>query len=197
VPEARVEQRVQGSGENQVEVPTLWYPSPLSTRAVKIEPAAWEQWEQYAKATSFDMLPDGGGAVPAKFYASYGRLGTMLIKIATILAAFDAEKLPVTIEDKHVFRAQMICEGWRAKLHSLLDRLSRHTQVTLSDEVLRVLASKGGAWVSRRDLQQALGCKLEELMPVIEQLDGRIERRESQGSRGPKSEEYRLVVPQP
>lgn len=97
--------------------PLQSYPVSLARGGV-----AWEQWERYSKATSFDLIDEGRADVPSKFHASYGRMGTMLIKVAMILATLDAEELPVVVEPRHVYRAQLIVESWRETLHVLLEK---------------------------------------------------------------------------
>ena len=46
-------------------------------------------------------------------YASYGRLGTHVIKVAMVPATMDATALPITVELRHYARAQQIVETWR------------------------------------------------------------------------------------
>ena len=74
------------------------------------------------------------------FKASYGRLGTMLIKVAIILAAFDAPRLPVVLEAHHIYRAQQIVEAWRRNLHELFAKMRElHNDRDYSDGIKTVL----------------------------------------------------------
>src|SRR5579859_3432145 len=169
--------------------------APLTTSEVEIMPDAWKQWEKYSRAVSYDMLPEIPSTVPAKFYASYGRMGTMLIKVAIILAAFDATCLPVTVQAAHVYRAQIIVETWRANLHRIFAKTSEVRDTGISDELRMVLAAKGSDWTPRRELLRSLKKLWSDIELEIGDLEasGEIERRPT-AKRGPASEEYRLVT---
>ncbi len=156
---------------------------------------AWMAWEQYAKATSFDILQ--GNAVGNDFKASYGRLGTMLIKVAIILAAFDAPRLPVILEARHIYRAQQIVEAWRRNLHELFAKMRElHNDCDYSDGIKTVLVKAGPAWVTRRDLLRALKVKWSEVeRPLADLLaGGEIEQQELKNARGPATWQYRLAI---
>ena len=168
---------------------------PLEVYEVKVSCDARKVWEQYSKATSWDMLDEKNCVIPEKLHANYGRLGTMLIKIATILAVYDADSKPITIEEKHAVRAQMIVEDFRENLHNLLGHESdnqRNDQnlKRISEEIEKIYPN----WLSRRDIHRLTGKTWEKLGPVIDNLclTGLIERRPTTKS-GPKSEEYRWI----
>jgi len=156
---------------------------------------AWMAWEWYAKATSFDILQ--GNAVGNDFKASYGRLGTMLIKVAIILTAFDAPKLPVVLEARHIYRAQQIVEAWRRNLHELFAKMRElNNGRDYTDGIKTVLAKAGPAWVTRRDLLRALKVKWSEMeRPLADLLaGGEIEQQELKNARGPATWQYRLAI---
>ncbi len=169
--------------------------TPLKSCEVIINPVAWKQWELYSKATSYDMISND---LPDKLHANYGRLGTMLIKVAMILATFDAESLPITIQPKHVYRAQMIVEDWRTNLHKLLFRIQNQAleKESLEELVYNIIATSGIGWISRRNVLMNSRVKLEKLEPIIKNLvdKEKIEVQNSNGSRGPSSEGYRLLL---
>jgi hypothetical protein len=131
--------------------------------------------------------------VPPKLYANYGRLSTMLVKVAMILAAFDTKSLPVRVEGGHVYRAQTIVEGWRDNLHRIMDGSVQTTQEDLTARILQVLDENPGEWTKRRDVTRALGLDNDELEPLVVSLkgDGKIEMREYKPPRGPSSVQYR------
>jgi len=197
MPEARIETKeiVDDDGESR-KVKVVVLDPPLESTAVEISREAWEAWERYARAVSFDMLPEKPEKVPPQFYASYGRLGTMLIKVAMILATFDAGSLPIQIETRHTYRAQLIVEGWRANLHQILKKVAEVSADDLAEQVKAVLAQNGVKWTTRRDLLRALNLKWSEVEATISDLEasGEIERRPKKSKRGPPSEEYRLVL---
>lgn len=171
--------------------------TPLTPSKVRLERGgeAWLAWDRYARATSFDMLT--GDMVSDDFKPSYGRFGTMLIKIAIILAAFDAEELPVTLEPRHIYRAQQIVELWRANLHEVFGKMrSLKDSEDYTSAVKIVLAKAGRTWVARRDLLRALKTRWSELEPVIKDLleSGEIEEQEIKNERGPATCQYRLAT---
>jgi len=195
MPQARVDVREVADGGKQTRTVREVTVAPLTTSEVEIMPDAWKQWEKYSRAVSYDMLPEIPSTVPAKFYASYGRMGTMLIKVAIILAAFDATCLPVTVQAAHVYRAQIIVETWRANLHRIFAKTSEVRDTGISDELRMVLAAKGSDWTPRRELLRSLKKLWSDIELEIGDLEasGEIERRPT-AKRGPASEEYRLVT---
>jgi hypothetical protein len=170
---------------------------PLGSQAVEIERGgeAWQAWERYARATTFDMLTDNSN-VPGQSWASYGRLGTMLIKVAMILAGLDAKTLPIKIEPWHIYRAQQIVETWRENLHCVFGNLGKVQHDDMTEGIKAILAQSGENWTTRRDLLRALN----KTWPVIETTindlaeSGEIERQPIPKRHGRKSEQYRLAV---
>jgi len=188
-----------GNGEPR-KVKEIELTTPLIASKVQLERGgeAWEAWERYARATSFDMLT--GETVHDDFKPSYGRLGTMLIKVAIILAAFDAEKLPVTLEPRHIYRAQEIVELWRANLHEVFGKMrALETTGEYTASIKAILARAGGAWVPRRDLLRALKVKWSDIAPLVTDLleAGELEQEEVKNERGRPTNQYRLVLSGP
>jgi hypothetical protein len=164
---------------------------PLACAEVQIERGgeAWQAWEHYARAVTFDLLKEG--EVPRQFHPSYGRMGTILIKVAMILAAFDAESPPVRIAPCHVYRAQQIVEHWRRSLHHIFGNLAQEQAGGTEERVKAVLARKKKEWTTRRDLLRGLNCKWSSISVAVNRLvaRGEVERREHK-----RSEAYRLVA---
>jgi len=102
---------------------------------------AWAAWERYARATGFDLLRRD--RIADIYATSYGRLSTQLIKVAIILAAFDAPQLPVVVEPRHIYRAQQIVELWRASLHNVIEKLRHRRAGNAVTEEIRDLR---GGW---------------------------------------------------
>lgn len=163
--------------------------SPLESSAAIITPEAWAQWERYSRAVSYDMIPEEPRDVDPQFYANYGRLGTMLIKVAMILAVFDADCLPVRVEAKHVYRAQMICEGWRAALHSIAIHTDDVTGANLVTRIKAVIAEAGNDWIAGREIYKKLRLKRDDVTDVLNDL---VEAGEVETRRQGKSDQYRL-----
>ena len=171
---------------------------PLNDTCARFGPGAWDIWERYSKAVGFDMLQQAmtDNSIPVEMFPSYGRLGTMMIKVAMLFAVMDSQTTPVTIERKHVAAAMRIVEMWRNSLHIVKAGGQVTAAKTFVDKVLATLSKNGTNWTIRRDLQHALGCSWAELEPAINDLHGNglIERVPSPQKRGPKSEMYRVVV---
>ena len=197
MPEAKIGESESGEEKKKQRIKEVLVNPALAASEVSMTRDAWKQWENYSKAISYDMLLETFGSVPNKFYASYGRLGTMLVKVAIILATLDADRLPVTVDGPHVYRAQMIVEEWRSNLHSIFSKMGNSRKKDLTEIIASALAKKGKEWVPRRDLLRGLNKKWSETEGAIDDLvaSGDIERRSIKNQPGPKSEEYRLVVP--
>lgn len=188
MPEA---QFIEGEGDAARQVQLS---QPLQSHAIRVEDKAWEQWEYYSKATGWDLLaPEWEGAIPQRFHPSYGRLGTILIKVAAILAAFDASCLPVTIAPPHVYRAQMIVENWRINLHNTAAHARRLNLNTDVQDVKAAFAAARNLWVSGRDIYKPLGMTKAAFERAVAALSDVVESRERQGP-GPKSLEYRYAT---
>ncbi len=188
---------LSNNGEPPRKVKEVEITPPLVASKVHLERGgeAWQAWERYAQATSFDML--NADLVSDDFKPSYGRFGTMLIKIAIILAAFDTQALPVTLEPRHIYRAQQIVELWRANLHEVFGKMrSLKDSEDYTSAVKIVLAKAGRGWVARRDLLRALKTRWSELEPIIKDLleSGEIEQQEAKNERGPATCQYRLAT---
>ena len=156
---------------------------------------AWMAWERYAKATSFDILQ--GNTVGNDFKASYGRPGTMLIKVAIILAAFDAPRLPVVLETRYIYRAQQIVKAWRRNLHEPFTKMRElHNGSGYTAGIKVVLAKAGPVRVTRRDLLRTLKVKWSGVEHPLADLlaGGEIEQQELKNARGPATWQYRLAT---
>ncbi len=171
---------------------------PLNDTAAHFGPGAWEMWERYSKVVGYDMIEQAmkDKSLPEELFPSYGRFGTMLIKVAMLFAVMDSKTLPIVIERKHVAAAQRIVEMWRESLHIVRAGGQVTAAKTFVDKVLATLTRNGENWTSRRDLQRTLGCAWNELEPAIDDLHGAglIERTLQAAKRGPKTEMYRVVV---
>lgn len=188
MPEA---QFIEGEGEAARQVQLS---QPLQSHAIRVEDRAWEQWEFYSKATGWDLLaPEWEDVIPQRFHPSYGRLGTTLIKVAAVLAAFDASCLPVTIAAPHTYRAQMIVENWRINLHNTAAHIRRLNINTDVQDVKAALLATKGAWVGGREIYKPLGMSKAAFERAIVALSDVVEARERQGP-GPKSLEYRYTT---
>lgn len=199
LPDAYVEEVEipSNNGGDPRKIETIELTMPFTASKVQLERGgeAWRAWERYSRATGFDMIKDD--RMGEKFKASYGRLGAMLLKVAIILAAFDAHRLPVTLEPRHIYRAQQIVEAWRQNLHQIFAKLDAVDQEDdLAHKVKVALVKAGGAWVTRRDLLRGLKVRVMEIEPCLEDLEARgaIEKEKDGNKPGPPTFKYRIVT---
>lgn len=110
----------------------------------------------------------------------YARLGTMVYKVAMLLAAIDTEDGSVKVEDRHAYAAILICEQWRESLHRLQRDIDK-ARGGLSDDnkVLALIKQAGERGLTMRDIMQL--CNLRPRAKAVEALtvlsdDGLIEQ---------------------
>lgn len=182
------------------------YPEPVSSRAVAIAPEAKQAWRQYYIALSHDLLTSRD-APDQRLGGTYGRLPTMALKVALLLAALDWSSSgggsePV-ITLAHYARAQGVTERWRASAHRLLDHLSVRPEAEQEDSDLKrmvlLLERKNGDWLKLRDLHGAMGSgrytasQIEGLVNILVQ-QGRVEIEERKPARGRPSKVIRRIL---
>lgn len=163
------------------------YPEPVDSRAVAMAPEASKAWRRYFVALSHDLLT-GREAPDQRLGGTYGRLPTMALKVALLLAALDWASHggggePV-ITLGHYARAQWITERWRASAHRLLDQLSSRPEAEQEDSdrrrALLVLERANGRWLTHRELQRGMGSNkyssaaVDTLVSILAK-DGRVE----------------------
>lgn len=140
---------------------------------VTIAPEAMQCIKNYRKALGFTMLESAGGTVEDDKAGSYSRLGTMLIKVAMLLAGVDSQDQQVRIEGRHVYAAQMICERWRESLHRLDKHINESKAERVDDKVLAFIRTAGQVGVTARDIQRGCGIKdnsetMKQLKPLLD-----------------------------
>lgn len=126
----------------------------VEAASVVLAPGVWDAWEAYTRATRYELLQ--GDVNEELLYASYGRLGTHVIKVAMVLATMDAAALPVTVELRHYARAQQIVETWRASLHRLRTLGANTEEERQTDRILETLNKAGEAGCPTRDIYKPL-----------------------------------------
>ena len=202
MPKAKIVEQSEDDSENNQHngnTKEVVLDQPLTASDVEIDSDAWDHWGLYAKATSYDMLIEDSGyfaSVPDRFYANYGRLSTMLIKVAMNLATFETESLPVVIRAAHIYRAQIIVEAWRAYLHRVYDKLDDIRDNTLAEKIMMKLAQNGPKWMIRRDLLRKMNKKWSQISDTVADLkeSDQIEERSERNKRGPATISYRLKM---
>jgi uncharacterized protein DUF3987 len=143
---------------------------PLTT--LSIAPAAFEQFRKYRRAMSFTMLKAGGlgGEVEEDKSGSYARLGTMMIKVAMLLAAVDSDHAPIRIEAKHAYAAQLLCERWRESLHRLDSHVAESRYNGIDEKVLQFVKTGGELGVTAREIHRACNLSYEDVQKNLKTL---------------------------
>lgn len=162
--------------------------------SVSMSPEAIRQMNAYRKALGFDMIVSN--AVDENKAASYTRLGTMIFKVAMLLAAVDSDSSSIRIEACHAYAAQMVCERWRESLHRMERDAAKATYTGLDDKVLSYLRTLGATGATIRDIWRDCGAK--DKRAVTDALTnlgeaGQIEKYEHKPERGRPSIRYRAV----
>lgn len=132
-------------------------PPPVTN--VQLAPEALAQIRKYRKAMSFSMLKSVDGEVEEDKAGSYARLGTMMIKVAMLLAAIDSETPAIRIEPRHAYAAQQVCERWRESLHRLDEHVNQSRRTNVDDKVLSFIKASGELGVTAREIQRS--CNIE------------------------------------
>lgn len=160
-------------------------PPPITT--VQLAPEALSQIQKYRKAVGFSMLKSVGGDVDEEKASSYARLGTMMIKVAMLLAAIETETSTIRIEARHAYAAQQICERWRESLHRLDMHVDASRRTNVDDKVLAFIKSGGELGVTARDIQRACNIETQQREQNLKLLmdDGIIERFQRVGKGRP------------
>lgn len=116
---------------------------------------AIEQLSKYRKALNYDMLIK---SVAEDKHAAYTRLGTMVVKIAMLLAAIECETQNVRIEARHAYAAQLITERWRESLHRLERDVARSSDSD-NDKVLNYIKTAGSLGSTLREIMRDCAIK--------------------------------------
>lgn len=145
--------------------------------SVTIDPKALKQMMGYQKALGYDLLVSE--RVDDTKAAAYTRLGTMMIKVAMLLAAIDTTIAPIRIEEKHAYAAQEILERWRESLHRLDTHVAHSNGNNANEKVMGYLNTAGSQGASIRDIMRDCGIKnkkdVEEALKALYE-DGVIEK---------------------
>ena len=168
--------------------------TPPST-TVTVDPEAMKQLGEYRKALNYDMLI--GESMDDTKAAPYTRLGTMVLKVAMLLAAVDSNATQIRIEPCHAYASQIICERWRESMHRL-DRDLAKSESSANDDnkVLIMIRGSGAKGMTIREIMQT--CNIRTRAKVVEALtlladDGLIEKYDHKPERGRPTVYYRIV----
>lgn len=120
---------------------------------VHLGPGVWEASGIYDRLIGFEFIKAGN--LEPELHACYNRLPGTAMKVAMILAALDADRLPVTIELCHYAHAQVIVERWREALHNLRNASAVTDGAQEIDKIMSLLTKAGEEGVASRDIYRA------------------------------------------
>lgn len=120
-------------------LPQASYPIPVEPITLTLDADVMALWKQFDKAMRYDLQE---GDFDERFASAYGRMPTLAIKVATILAAMDwGENMPQPIvKYRHMVRAIEMCEQWRRSLHRAMGASTASSEKALRDRILRQVA---------------------------------------------------------
>lgn len=177
-------------------LPGAQYPVAPPARNVVLGKSVFESWSVYNKALGYDFQTE---ALDHRLRATYGRLPTQLLKVATILAALDwvSTSTPVpVIELSHLARAQSIVEGWRVSAHRALAQARVSKFDELKNRILVVISRHESDAATLRDLGRNItGASQTEIQAALQELldYGELETAPEGKSRGRKTTKYRIA----
>lgn len=173
-------------------------PPPVTT--VTIAPDAFVQIQKYRRAMSFDMLTASGmgGEIGDDKAPSYARLGTMVVKVAMLLAAVESTTKQIRIETHHAYAAQQVCERWRESYHRLDIHVAQAKVDDVDERVLNFVRSSGAIGVTVRDVVRSCGVQptsraKEQLATLVDAGELEAFKREPIGGKGRPAICYRAV----
>lgn len=179
-------------------LPDPAFPEAPEALVVMFGDGAFDKWQAYIRAVRHDMLIDGG--VDHRLHATYGRLTTQVLKIATILAAMDwpGDRRSPVIELRHLHRALTIGETWRQSAHRALASVSMSKQNEQCERILKSIAKGGAEGVTINQIRQNnRDIDQRDIVQMVQSLlvSGEIEQvpdPEKRG-RGRPTNRYRIV----
>jgi hypothetical protein len=137
-------------------LPAATWPEPPKTKTAILGVGAFEAWEQYNKALSYDLLTED---LDHRLHGTYGRLPVQALKVSLILAALDGwpkhHEAP-TVELRHMARGVATSEAWRASAHRALAIVTRTEFDQMRVRILRQVGKAGPDGVTFRDLTRGM-----------------------------------------
>ena len=160
------------------------------------DPIARQRLDAYRKALGFDLIVQD--VIGEDKAASYTRLGTMAIKVATLLGMSEATGTAIRISEANALAAICITERWRESLHRMERDAARATANKTEDKLLEYLRTSGEAGATLRDIKR--DCRMRDQREAVEALTnlaeaGLIEKYERKPTgRGRPALAYRTAV---
>lgn len=175
-----VAQIVEDGSKRYVELYNLAAPEPAL-----LDRGVIDAWQLYYHACKEVIR---AGSVDETLSGSYVRFSTQAIKVAMLLAAMDAEQLPVRISLRHYARAQQIVEQWRVTMHYLLERGLKTTESRNMERIAMLLKEVAPRGMTVRTICQRLHLESDLVKKLLDVLEaaGSVECTESKANNGRK-----------
>ena len=176
------------------QLPGATWPDPPEPIAVTLGDRVHGTWVRYNQALSYDMLtPD----LDMRLWGTYGRLPTVGLKLAMILAALDwQDGAAPKIELPHLARAMLICEDWRASAHRALKVVTATEFDRQRVRILRQIGRAGQKGATTREICRAMQDKTPDAITnALRQMEtaGEIEPQKRK-TRGRSAVAYHIVA---
>lgn len=178
-------------------LPESSWPDAPEALSVELGEGVYDSWTSYNRAMSYDFLTED---LDGRLYGTYGRLATVVLKVAIILAALDwreGQFVP-RIEVAHLARAMAIAEEWRASAHRAVAIMTATAFDRLRVRILQQVSKTGVKGASVRDVYRGMRDKTpDEIKDALRQMDvaGEVERfTPKQEGRGRPTERYRILA---
>jgi hypothetical protein len=136
-------------------LPWSRWPEPPTALSVGIDKGAFDVWWRYNKAVSHTLLDDD---LDRRLYGSYGRLPSLALKIAMILAALDwsKEQAKPHVSMTHMVRALGFVERCRESVHRAREIAAASETQNLQTRLLRQLGRHEPLGASLAELHRAM-----------------------------------------
>lgn len=133
------------------------YPEPHPEISAGIDAEAFQLWDKYNKALSFNLLVENTSVNPILF-GSYGRLPTHALKAALIMAAMEWPELQPAprVELKHMVRGIVMAEEWRESLHRVIEKVEASEYDAFAQRIIKAIGKYLTRGASLRDIHQAM-----------------------------------------
>lgn len=176
-------------------LPVATYPNFPTPETVYLGEGVYSAWQIYNRAMSYDLLTP---ELDTQLWATYGRLPTMVLKIAMILAALEwPEGGACQIELPQLARAMAIAETWRESAHRAKAGANDTGFDQIKKRILKQIAKyPAGANISKiyRGMQDKTPSEIDLALSDMV-LAGLVEKVDPEpGKKGRPAERYKIVT---
>lgn len=173
-------------------LPAARWPDTLADVPAILDPGVYDHWNAYNKLMRYELLTDD---LDRRLWAAYGRLPVAVLKVSTILAALDwPEQEPTPrVAMRHLHRALLIVEDWRASAHRVLNLALTAAEDRLAQAIIEKLKGETRGLTLRDLYKNMKRHKPRHIERVVNDLvlRGEVNEIEYQNPKGgPKTNRY-------